>query len=77
MHELSKKISLRHLQAFSTLARVNSFSKAAQELCVTQPALSASIKLLENQLGKKLFNRTTHQLERKRKSSTVLSPAMN
>ncbi|NYS35536.1 LysR family transcriptional regulator, partial [Streptococcus danieliae] len=59
----SKKISLRHLQAFATLARVNSFSKAAQELCVTQPALSASIKLLENQLGKKLFNRTTHQLE--------------
>jgi len=72
MHELSKKISLRHLQAFSTLARVNSFSKAAQELCVTQPALSASIKLLENQLGKKLFNRTTHQLELTREGKLAL-----
>jgi len=75
MHELSKKISLRHLQAFSTLARVNSFSKAAQELCVTQPALSASIKLLENQLGKKLFNRTTHQLELTREGKLALDYA--
>lgn len=75
MHELTKKISLRHLQAFATLARVNSFSKAAQELCVTQPALSASIKLLENQLGNKLFNRTTHQLELTREGRLALDYA--
>ncbi len=75
MHELTKKISLRHLQAFVTLSRVNSFSKAAQELCVTQPALSASIKLLENQLGNKLFNRTTHQLELTREGKLALDYA--
>lgn len=72
MHEFSKKISLRHLQAFATLARVNSFSRAAEELHVTQPALSASIKLLENQLGKKLFIRTTHQLELTREGKLAL-----
>lgn len=39
---------------------------------MTQPALSASIKLLENQLGNKLFNRTTHQLELTREGRLAL-----
>ncbi|MES2072318.1 MAG: LysR family transcriptional regulator [Pseudomonadota bacterium] len=73
--KLDNKITLRHLQAFVTLASKNSFSKAAQELSVTQPALSAAIKQLENQLGTKLFDRTTHQIELTRQGGIVLEYA--
>lgn len=70
--KLSNKITLRHLQSFVTLANTNSFSRAAEELAVTQPALSASIKQLENQLGTKLFDRTTHQIGLTRQGAVVL-----
>lgn len=36
-----------------------SFGKAAEKLHVSQPALSATVKRLENQLGMPIFNRTT------------------
>ena len=36
-----------------------SFSKAARNLFISQPALSATIKKIENRLGVKLFERTT------------------
>ena len=75
MFKLDNKITLRHLQAFVELASKNSFSKAAQELSVTQPALSAAIKQLENQLGTKLFDRTTHQIELTRQGAVVLEYA--
>jgi DNA-binding transcriptional LysR family regulator len=73
--KLDNKVTLRHLQAFVELAGKNSFSKAAQELSVTQPALSAAIKQLENQLGTKLFDRTTHQIELTRQGAVVLEYA--
>ena len=73
--KLDNKITLRHLQAFVELADKNSFSKAAQALSVTQPALSAAIKQLENQLGTKLFDRTTHQIELTRQGAVVLEYA--
>ncbi|MEM4990085.1 LysR family transcriptional regulator [Collimonas sp. H4R21] len=73
--KLDNKFTLRHLQAFVELAGKNSFSKAAQELSVTQPALSAAIKQLENQLGTKLFDRTTHQIELTRQGAVVLEYA--
>lgn len=47
---------LRHLV---TVARVGSFSKAAQALHISQPALSRSIATLEEQLGMRIFNRTS------------------
>jgi len=39
--------SPRHLLVFEAAARTGSFTKAAQELNVQQPAVSASIKQLE------------------------------
>jgi DNA-binding transcriptional LysR family regulator len=52
-------ITLRQLQAFCTVARLGSFTKAASALHTTQPALSVQISQLEDSLGLKLFDRTT------------------
>ena len=48
---------LKAVQVFDTTARRLSFSKAAEELCVTQSAVSHQIKLLEQFMGKALFVR--------------------
>jgi DNA-binding transcriptional LysR family regulator len=47
----------RQLTAFSSLARLGSFTRAAQELYLTQSAISHAIKALEEQAGCRLFER--------------------
>ena len=44
-------------KVFYMVAKNNSFSKAAEELLVTQPSVSYSIKQLEERLEIKLFQR--------------------
>ncbi|TSE20442.1 HTH-type transcriptional activator CmpR [Tepidimonas alkaliphilus] len=44
-------ISLRQLRAFEAVARLRSFSRAAEELCVTQPTVSKQIRLLHEEVG--------------------------
>ena len=48
---------LNSLKAFEAVARHQSFSLAAEELCVTHSAISHQIKQLEEWLDKKLFIR--------------------
>src|SRR5258708_30291239 len=48
---------LNALKAFEAAARSESFTRAAEELCVTQGAVSHQVKSLEATLGIKLFNR--------------------
>jgi LysR family glycine cleavage system transcriptional activator len=48
---------LKALKAFESAARLGSFARAAQELFVTQTAISHQIKLLEEHLGCLLFER--------------------
>lgn len=50
-------ISFDLLKIFKTVAFYGSVSKAANELCVTQPSITKSIKNLENQLNVTLFVR--------------------
>ena len=45
-------------QYIVAIAKYHSISKAAQELCITQPALTKYLKRLEDELGTKLFDRT-------------------
>lgn len=51
------------LRAFEAAARCLSFSKAAEELNVTQSAVSRQIRLLEDHLSKTLFRRLTRRVE--------------
>ena len=53
-------VQLRHLIA---LAQSGSFSKSAQTLYLTQPALSRSIRALEDELGMPLFDRVGRRIE--------------
>jgi LysR family glycine cleavage system transcriptional activator len=50
------------LQAFEASARLGSFSRAAEELCVTQSAISHRIKEIEEFLGVSLFRRLTRKI---------------
>ncbi len=54
--------SPRHLVVFEAAARLGSFTRAAQELNVQQPAVSASIKQLEEALGVALFLRSHRKI---------------
>ena len=55
-------MNLNQLQIFCTVARHLSFSVAAEELFITQPAVSQQVKALERQLNVKLFERLGHKL---------------
>lgn len=55
-------MEIRVLRYFLTIAREQSFSKAAQILNVTQPTLSKQIKDLEDKYNITLFDRTTRAL---------------
>ena len=58
-----RPLSLDGLRAFEAVARRLSFSAAAGELYVTQPAISRQIKALEVELGTALFIRGTRRVE--------------
>ena len=51
-------MNIDHLRYFQKLAETGHFSKAAKELCITQPALSNSIRKMEKSLGFTLFEST-------------------
>lgn len=50
-------LNLYQLQIFQTVAQVGSFSRAAQQLYLSQPAVSQHIQALETDLGVRLFHR--------------------
>ena len=54
--------SLNAIRAFEAAARYESFTRAGEELCVTQGAVSHQVKALEAELGLKLFNRERQRL---------------
>ena len=71
---------LNALKAFEAAARHESFTRAAEELSVTQGAVSHQVKALELQLGVKLFNRERQRLvitEAGREYLTVLRDALD
>ena len=56
-------MTLKQLKAFLVLARTLNYANAAEELCLSQSALSLSIKSLEEELGGKLFKRNTRRVD--------------
>lgn len=55
-------MELRVLRYFLTVAKEQSFTKAAEQLNITQPTLSRQLAALEEELGAKLFNRGGHSI---------------
>jgi DNA-binding transcriptional LysR family regulator len=58
----SRQPSIRQLRAFRAVARHGSFRVAAEALALTQPAVSAAVRELEQLLGTPLFERSTHHV---------------
>ena len=50
-------MELNQIKYFQTIAEEGSFTKAAQKLYLSQPALSKSMARLESELGVELFTR--------------------
>lgn len=59
---MNNNINLNLYRYFYEVAKYESFSKAANSLMISQPSLSYSIKVLEEQLNKQLFIRNNHKI---------------
>jgi DNA-binding transcriptional LysR family regulator len=54
-------VDLFQLETFLTVAREGSFSRAAKKLYRTQPAISQTVRKLEDQIGEPLFDRSSRE----------------
>lgn len=59
---LIRQVSLRQLQIFEAIARLGGFTRAAEELFLTQPTVSMQIKKLEKGIGLPLFEQIGKQV---------------
>lgn len=53
--QILRHVTLRQLQIFESIVRLGSFTRAAEELYLTQPTVSMQIKKLESSIGLPLF----------------------
>ena len=70
-------MNIYNLRYFVTLARIRQYTKAAEELCITQPSLSHAISQMEKELGVRLFDRYYHKINLTEKGVLVLQQARN
>ncbi|MBN2245143.1 MAG: LysR family transcriptional regulator [Candidatus Aminicenantes bacterium] len=61
MEKKPSPIDFRHLETFCRVADLKSFSKAADDLFLTQPTVSGHILSLEQSLSLRLFDRTSRE----------------
>lgn len=59
LSDLWPGLDLRHLAAFSAVAKTGSFARAAEMLGYTQPAVSQQVAALEKIVGQRLFERSS------------------
>lgn len=73
MNNLARRpLGLTWLRSFEAVARHLNFSAAADEMSVTQSAISRQIKALEDEIGAALFTRGTRHVELTQKGQTLL-----
>ncbi len=70
-------MSVKQLQHFEAVYRLHNFARAAAECRLTQSALSRSIKSLEEDVGERLFDRTTHRVEPTTLADALIRPALD
>ena len=70
-----RHLALRELAAFVALANHRSFTRAAAECHLSQPAFSALIRNLEDTAGARLFDRTTRSVELTAEGQVLLASA--
>ena len=68
-------IELEQLKQLIAFATHGTLSKAAEELYISQPALSRSIQKLEKTLGVELFDRKKNKMELNQNGKTVIQYA--
>lgn len=56
-------IGLRHFKAFLAVAHTRSFTRAAEQMHISQPGLSLMMQDMESQLSCRLFERTTRSIQ--------------
>ena len=74
-HPRTRPISAGHLRAFDAVARHLNFRAAAEELSLTQSAVSRQIQALEDEVGTALFLRHTRAVELTSAGSRLLRAA--
>jgi len=68
-------MEFRQLRHFLVLAEESHYGRAAERLCISQPALSASIQRLEEELGLRLFDRDNKSVQITRAGELMLGCA--
>jgi DNA-binding transcriptional LysR family regulator len=60
--EIPHAVDMRHIRAFLAVAQQGSFTRAADHLALSQPALTICIRQFEERLGLPVFSRTTRRV---------------
>ena len=63
MHWRKFAMEFKQLESFAAVVRLNSFTKAAESLYISQPTISTHIRTLEEELGTRLIMRTTKNID--------------
>lgn len=69
-------MDIQNLSAFIAVSEQNSFSKAAEQLFITQPAVSKRISSLESELGTQLFDRIGRRVQLTEAGHALLPSAL-
>ena len=69
--------NLHRLRLFMTVARLGSYTVAARELSIAQPAISHQVKSLEAELGARLFDRRGRHIELTAAGRTLLETCID
>jgi LysR family glycine cleavage system transcriptional activator len=77
MDKVQRLPSLQDLQALVAVAAADSFTQAAEMLCLTQSAVSRKIQQLEGHFGVPLFARNSRNVRLTAEGEMVLSTAQN